>query len=478
MNGKTKIKKLKTVIISAVFFIIAACITALSAYAADSYLIISAAGTPLYQSAGAKSDIVITVSRNAVLPVTEKQGGFGLTKYEGYTGWVELSKVKPYDEKGNAESIKITKRPSKLTYYEDDGLDITGLELEVRNKDGSVSIFKKGFTVLSPLMSGEGKKTVKVMHNSLYAGFDITVKKIPVEKIEITTLPNKTQFYEGKDIDLSGMRITVYYTDGREPLETGEFSVSGYNPYKTGLKDITVYYRYEEFSVSLTVETIPKTLIGIDVKPPDSASIYSDEWPPIFAGMTVTAIYDNGDTETVVANIDYGKLEIGPKTVTVEYGGFKKQFTVNIIKTELITVKIDPPRNHIYLINTLPDLTGLAVYAVYNSGRVTPVPDTDYAVSKIDAGKPGLQEVTVTYKGFRNVFAIYIKGAMLMGDVNLDGEIDAADARLVLRWAAKLEALDDIQLSVADVNMDGDANAADARLILRHVAKLEFIPQM
>ncbi len=64
--------------------------------------------------------------------------------------------------------------------------------------------------------------------------------------------------------------------------------------------------------------------------------------------------------------------------------------------------------------------------------------------------------------------------AVPYGDVDNSGEIDVSDARLVLRFAVKLEtpANDDIK-KAADVNGDGDINVSDARLVLRFAVKLD-----
>ena len=61
----------------------------------------------------------------------------------------------------------------------------------------------------------------------------------------------------------------------------------------------------------------------------------------------------------------------------------------------------------------------------------------------------------------------------LMGDVDLNGKVEAADARLALRVAAQLETLDEVQLILADVNADNKIIAADARSILRVSANLD-----
>lgn len=61
----------------------------------------------------------------------------------------------------------------------------------------------------------------------------------------------------------------------------------------------------------------------------------------------------------------------------------------------------------------------------------------------------------------------------ILGDVNKDGRVTAADARLALRISAKLETADDIQFLAADVDKNNKITAADARKILRVSAKLD-----
>jgi hypothetical protein len=61
---------------------------------------------------------------------------------------------------------------------------------------------------------------------------------------------------------------------------------------------------------------------------------------------------------------------------------------------------------------------------------------------------------------------------VLLGDVDLNGKINASDARLCLRKSAKLVNLTDRQFYAADVNKDGLVTSRDARKILRYSAKL------
>lgn len=62
-----------------------------------------------------------------------------------------------------------------------------------------------------------------------------------------------------------------------------------------------------------------------------------------------------------------------------------------------------------------------------------------------------------------------------MGDVDGDGRVTAADARLILRAAAQLVTLTMEQAANADVDKDGKITAADARIVLRVSAELETL---
>ena len=60
-----------------------------------------------------------------------------------------------------------------------------------------------------------------------------------------------------------------------------------------------------------------------------------------------------------------------------------------------------------------------------------------------------------------------------IGDVDGDGEVTAADARLALRAAVELEHFNEKTADIADADRDGAITAADARLILRAAVELE-----
>ena len=65
----------------------------------------------------------------------------------------------------------------------------------------------------------------------------------------------------------------------------------------------------------------------------------------------------------------------------------------------------------------------------------------------------------------------------LLGDVDNDGYITAADARIALRASSRLTELNGEDEAVADANRDGQLQSVDARIILRVSSRLQNINQ-
>ncbi len=70
---------------------------------------------------------------------------------------------------------------------------------------------------------------------------------------------------------------------------------------------------------------------------------------------------------------------------------------------------------------------------------------------------------------------LYVFREYRTGDLNENGIIEAADARICLRTAANLQEIVSNKRFTADVNKDGLVNSADARIILRASAGIEEI---
>ena len=75
-----------------------------------------------------------------------------------------------------------------------------------------------------------------------------------LESIKVTE-PDKTEYVEGEELDLTGMTVTAVYSDGREvPVDLKDVKVDGYDKDRVGTQTITVTYEGKEAAFTVTVK--------------------------------------------------------------------------------------------------------------------------------------------------------------------------------------------------------------------------------
>lgn len=98
-----------------------------------------------------------------------------------------------------------------------------------------------------------------------------------------------------------------------------------------------------------------------------------------------------------------------------------------------------------------------------------------YIIYPDQMSQPGEYNVVVSSADGKVTVATFevLEPPYVLGDVDEDKEISAADANLILRAVAKLQTLTNKQTMAADTDKDTEISAADANRVLRVVAKLE-----
>ena len=141
---------------------------------------------------------------------------------------------------------------------------------------------------------------------------------------------------------------------------------------------------------------------------------------------------------------------------------------------------------------TIPNPVGVLYSSLASSGIMS---EEKHEINKVDFPESGfntnpkqpmfsaieiygdtlyLTSYTVNGNRAKKIDSISIKkGSTATGDVNYDGKLTAADARLILRATARLELFTADQLKLADLTADGKVTASDARKALRKSAGLE-----
>ena len=463
---------------------------------------VSAGAVTILGSASLRAEKSGEIPKNTYIEITEVKGSFGYCEMKdtGISGWVFLSELTYVSEKPESKitGLKITSKPKTTVYTEDeDSLDITGLKVSAVYSDGTTKEIK-GYEIYCPSFSTHGKKTVTVRYlpegtkSAVTASFTVTVNKVPLKSLTVSSKPKKTVYKENETLDLTGLVLTASYTDGRakksftlkQILDDPDFTITTCHKenqgtkLKAGTHTIQISYKYSDIKTSFSVTVSERKITSLTIKTmPDSLTVYYNTLIPTLDGMVLTAKYDNGDTEEISAK----KCEIictpsdfvigdGNK-VTVKYEGLSVTVKLRYSPLEAQELTLTLPPVLTFIKGEKIDLSPMKVYLKYNSGKTEEI--TDYTVSETDNLTTGVQNVVVSYKEFSQVFSIFVTAVYSRGDVSGDGNIKAEDARTILRAAVGLTSLEGRRFIAGDVDRDNKITAADARLTLRAAVGLE-----
>lgn len=172
-------------------------------------------------------------------------------EYELYVKEIALDKLEVvFDTKG--EVIYTNAELNSLRKY----LSIRGI-----NNDGSdAGVIDSQLVVLEVVGDKlvEGKNTIKVLYNGVEASFELEAKAVYLDRIEIDNMPNKTQYITLEEVDLTGIKVTAYYTNG-DTKNVSESVVSNITNVAIDTKVITISYTDGDYtrSAEIPVEVSP-----------------------------------------------------------------------------------------------------------------------------------------------------------------------------------------------------------------------------
>lgn len=119
-------------------------------------------------------------------------------------------------------AIRITTPPTKVSYFDGDALDLTGIVVSLVGSNGSLidvtsacTFFPANGASLSTLDT-----SVAITYHYAPDNVDftttqaITVSEVRAVSLAVTTPPTKTEYYVGDVLDLSGMVVTATYNNG------------------------------------------------------------------------------------------------------------------------------------------------------------------------------------------------------------------------------------------------------------------------
>ena len=251
----------------------------------------------------------------------------------------------------------------------------------------------------------------------------IVVNSVPIalDKIVISTLPNKTDYSEGEELDLTGLIVSAAYSDGSNRFVMNYATTPANNTTLHNVGEQTVVVSYAEDDITETasftimVKAIPIEVIldSITIAQYPDRTEYTEGEALDLTGMIVMAKYNDESTKDVTAFVSANPANdailnaIGIQTVDVTYieEGIVKTTSFSVfVDTALVMPMLDSitvtsyPSKTNYKEGETLDLTGMIVIATYSDTSTQAV--TGYSTDPAEGAvlnNSGLQLITVIY---------------------------------------------------------------------------------
>lgn len=310
----------------------------------------------------------------------------------------------------NVLSMELTSPPDKTEFVRGTEFDFTGCQATVYYDNDTTKVIDiRAEDTTGGNINLLGTQTIQFAYRGFTVEFQVTVIGVRPTGIEISNLPDKIEYLEGEEIDLTGLVVKELFNNGEEQVVTN-YGIEGFSD-EPGTHTITV--TYDGFTATFDVTVHEKSLTSITITTPPLKTEYVLGQSFDANGMVVTATYDNGTTE-VVTDYTVGPMptEVGTHRIEISYGGKSAYIVVKITQKTMTSISIQSlPEKTTYAEDEDFQTDGLIVCANYNDGSSVPI--DDYTLSGIDTSTIGEKEATVLYNGKTATFTYTVIAKVL-----------------------------------------------------------------
>ena len=324
------------------------------------------------------------------------------------------------------EKIEVTTNPNKTAYEEGEKFDKTGMVITAIYSDGSEEgVTDYTYSPTESLTTNDTKITITYKDKTATVTITVKEKTPPVvektlERIEVTTNPNKTAYEEGEKFDKTGMVVTAVYSDNSKEVVT-DYTYAPIGSLTTNDTKITITYKDKTATVTITVKekTPPveeKTLEKIEITTNPNKTAYEEGERFDKTGMVVTAVYSDNSRE-IVTDYTYaptGSLTVNDTRVIITYKGKTTTISISVKKIEKVLERLEitvPPNKTTYEEGEKFDSTGMVITAIYSDGTKEII--TNYNCFPVVELTTSHDKVTISYtyqgKTVTQTYAIEVK---------------------------------------------------------------------
>ena len=240
----------------------------------------------------------------------------------------------------------------------------------------------------------------------------VTVAEPAIQSISIESLPVKTDYLVGDELDVAWLRILVRYEGGRNEIIDEGFTISPAVFTSAGTHSVTVGYEGFRCGFNVMVKSKEETVTGIGVLTLPRKTEYAPGEDLQTAGLSIRCYTEDGGHFDVSSGLDCSPTwfdEEGEHTVTVSYAEKTCTFTVRVKEDKVITgiSVLTMPSTRSYTVGDRLDTAGLTIQV--NSNKGSEILTDGYTVTPKVLTTPGTQEISVLYGQFRTRFNVTVK---------------------------------------------------------------------
>lgn len=329
-------------------------------------------------------------------------------------------------------SMMIESNPTINSYAKSEKLNLNGLLVRGyynNNTSKIMEISEEDLIGYDSNVAGSQKITIKI--GDITTSFNVWVREL--NSISIQNYPLKTNYELNEKLDLTGLSINMYYSDGSNMTRAVEKEeVSGFESIIAGTKKILINIAGRTSNFDIEVKTTNKaTLSSISIVNVENYSykkykLNSDE-ELIIEGMILKGLYTDysekiftinksGDNYLAKSNevIKVAEVSgfdtkkgIGYQTITVKIDDKIIIFTIEIVGLSSIRVNTQPNKTN-YKLNEELDLTGLTINLYYSDSSNITRTIEKAEVSGFDSNTAGDKTLTITVGEFKTYLNVYV----------------------------------------------------------------------
>lgn len=164
-------------------------------------------------------------------------------------------------EHGTPVDAELVQAPAKTVYQVGEHLDPTGLVLRVFYADGYAEDVTEGIQYTIERFENAGTYQIKAEYEGVSAVFRVTVNRAALQRISVTTPPDKTDYLIGEAFDTAGMVVTAFYDDGSARAVSPSFSNEPFC--FAGTQSVQLMYENQTTELTVNVREAPAQTVNL-----------------------------------------------------------------------------------------------------------------------------------------------------------------------------------------------------------------------